>query len=35
MDLEKLEKYNVDQSFKSSEEFRSLDTINEIIDSYN
>lgn len=35
MDLEKLEKYNVDQSFKSSEEFRSLNTINEIIDSYN
>lgn len=35
MDLEKLEKYNVDPSFKSSEEFRSLSTINGIIDEYN
>lgn len=35
MELEKLEKYSVNQSFKSNDEFRSLSTINEIIDSYN
>jgi len=35
MDLEKLEKYKVDESFKSSEEFRSLTTINQIIERYN
>lgn len=35
MELEKLEKYKVNQSFKSNDEFRSLNTINEIIDIYN
>jgi hypothetical protein len=35
MELEKLEKYDINQSFKSNDEFRSLSTINEIIDSYN
>ncbi|MEI8252383.1 MAG: hypothetical protein WCG25_01200 [bacterium] len=35
MDLEKLDKYIISESFKSNEEFRSLSTINEIIDSYN
>ncbi len=35
MELEKLEKYSINQSFKSNDEFRSLSTINEIIDSYN
>ncbi len=35
MDLEKMSKYKVDQSFTSNEEFRSLSTINELIDRYN
>jgi hypothetical protein len=35
MDLEKLDKYTISESFRSNEEFRSLGTINEIIDSYN